>query len=218
MASSDLGYNLPQSHLPPKLAKRLTREAGTLRSRERSLSWEMGRRSEGGKVSIAPRESNQPATIPFSKLGRPAAFRGCCCMGGRQRYLGPGCLPDPGLPYPANVLLTQASAKPILMKHLGPKTPTWPLQEKWILVRSGVHGICVALLETPPPGSFYTLKPPPASPPWRHLSRLLPTSGAQAPGPHKANRQSVPAVQRSPAVSPPPPATSPGGEGEGLLG
>ena len=78
VASSHLGHSLPQSHLPPKLAKRLMREAGTLRSRDRSLSWKMGRRSEGGKVGIVPREYNQPATTPFPKLRGPTAFMECC--------------------------------------------------------------------------------------------------------------------------------------------
>lgn len=69
VASSDLSHNLPQSHLPPKLAKRLMREAGTLRSRERSLSWKMGRRSEDGKVGTVPRKSKQTATTLLPKLG-----------------------------------------------------------------------------------------------------------------------------------------------------
>lgn len=73
VASSNLSHNLPQSHLPPKLARRLMREAGTLRSRERSLSWKMGRRSEGGKVGTVPRKSKQPATTLFPKPGGSAA-------------------------------------------------------------------------------------------------------------------------------------------------
>ena len=82
VTSSDLGHSLPQSHLPPKLAKRLMREAGTLRSRERSLSWEVGRtRSEREKMDRAPRQPNQPATTPFPKLQRPAAFMGVLLSG-----------------------------------------------------------------------------------------------------------------------------------------
>ena len=81
VTSLDLGHSLPQSHLPPKLAKRLMREAGTLRSRARSLSWETGRRCEQRKMDIGPREPNQPATTPFPKLGRRGAFLGYCWMG-----------------------------------------------------------------------------------------------------------------------------------------
>lgn len=65
---------------------------------------------------------------------------GCCWEGARQRYLGPRCLPEPGLPGLANVLLTEASARPTLMKLLGPRTLTGPLQEMWTLVRSGRQG------------------------------------------------------------------------------
>ena len=65
--------------------------------------------------------------------------------------------------------------------------------------------------------SFYSLKAPSASCPGRPLPSLLPTSGAQASGPHKADQQSDPAVHRSPAGGPPPPATSPGGEEEGFF-
>lgn len=46
---------------------------------------------------------------------------------------------------------------------------------------------------------------------------MAPSGGAQAPGPHKADQQSGPAVHRSPEVGPPPSATLPAGEEEGLF-
>ena len=120
----------------------------------------------------------------------PQAPEASCLHGGvavwYQWYLGPGRLSDPGLPGLANVLLTQAPARPILMKFLGPRTPTWPLQETWTLVRSGGQSICMAILD--PSLSFGPLKLPSASSPWKPLPRLLPSSGALAPGPHKADQ------------------------------
>lgn len=66
--------------------------------------------------------------------------------------------------------------------------------------------------------SLHLLTIPSGSSPWRPLPSILPTSGAQTSGPHKADQQSGPAVHRSPAVGPPLPATSPGGEEEELFG
>lgn len=96
------------------------------------------------------------------------------------------------------------------MKLLGPRTLTRPLQEMWTLVRSGRQGAAGSAWPSGSSLSLYLLPSPSGSSPWRPLPSVLPTSAAQTPGPHKADQQSGPAVHRSPAGGPPPPATSPG--------
>lgn len=215
VASSDLSHNLPQSHLPPKLAKRLMREAGTLRSREWALSWKIRRRSEGGTVGTVPRNPNNlPPHYPPSS--------GASCRNGallvRWKAMIPGaegsswagppgpckCPPHSGRgqTHPDEAFGTQNSyVVPARDVDIGEKWKTW-----------GLPGPLNSSL------SLYLLTIPSGSSAWRPLPSILPTSGAQTPGPHKADQQSGPAVHRSPAVGPPLPASSPGREEEGLLG
>lgn len=180
-----------------------------MHSRERSLSWKMGKRSEDGKGSTVPRKSNQPATTPFPKLRGASCFNGMLLVGWEAGIPGaevsswawpPGpskCPPHSGL----------CQAHPD--EAFGPKNPHMApardvdIGKEWMTW--GLPGPLYSSL------SLYSLTIPSGSSPWRPLPSNLPTSSAQTSGPHKADQQSGPAVHRTPAVSPAPPATSPRG-------